>query len=111
ATGSRIKTIANNCDVSPSAFALACYQILLSRLTGSSSVVIGVALDGRKFAELADAIGLFSTFVPLRSDLPSSLPFEKLLEQTSDQQREARKWKEYFMWDAYAPGENVMSPF
>jgi amino acid adenylation domain-containing protein/non-ribosomal peptide synthase protein (TIGR01720 family) len=111
ATGSRIETIANNCDVSPSAFALACYQILLSRLTGSSSVVIGVALDGRKFAELTEAIGLFSTFVPLRTDVPSRLVFEKLLKQTSDQQREAKRWQEYFMWDALASGENLMSPF
>jgi len=55
ATCNRINEIANTCDVSTSAFALACYQILLSRLTGSSSVVIGVALDGRKFAELTEA--------------------------------------------------------
>jgi non-ribosomal peptide synthetase component F len=111
ATGSRIKTIANNCDVSPSAFALACYQILLSRLTGSSSVVIGVVLDGRKFAELADAIGVFSTVVPLRTDLQSSLPFQKLLEQTNDQQHEAKRWQEYFMWESLSSGENVLSPF
>jgi amino acid adenylation domain-containing protein/non-ribosomal peptide synthase protein (TIGR01720 family) len=111
ATGSRIKTIADSCDVSPSALALACYQILLSRLTGSSSVVIGVALDGRKFAELADAIGLFSTVVPLRTDLQPSLPFQKLLEQTNDQQREAKRWQEYFMWESLSSGENVLSPF
>ena len=111
ATCNRINEIANTCDVSTSAFALACYQILLSRLTVSSSVVIGVALDGRKFAELTEAIGLFSIFVPLRTDLPSDLAFEKLLKQTSDQQREARRWQEYFMWEARATGENVMSPF
>src|SRR6185369_16574039 len=111
ATGNRIKKTANSCDVSTSAFALACYQILLSRLTGSSSVVIGVALDGRKFAELTKSIGLFSIFVPLRTDLPSDLAFEKLLKQTSDQQREARRWQEYFMREARATGENVMSPF
>ena len=111
ATGNRIKEIANSCDVSTSAFALACYQILLSRLTGSSSVVIGVALDGRKFAELTEAIGLFSTFVPLRTDLPSGLAFEKLLKQTSDQQQAANRWQEYFRWDASSSGENVISPF
>jgi amino acid adenylation domain-containing protein/non-ribosomal peptide synthase protein (TIGR01720 family) len=77
-------------------FALACWQILLSRVTGHSNLVTGVAFDGRKFEELEESIGLFSTFLPLRSELPVDLPFEKLLQQTSEQQREARRWQEYF---------------
>src|SRR5690242_8312089 len=54
ASALRIKAIANTCDVSASSFALACWQTVLSRLTGSPDVVIGVALDGRKFAELEE---------------------------------------------------------
>ena len=89
-----------------SSFALACWQLLLSRLTGHSNLVTGVAFDGRKFEELENAIGLFSAFLPLRSELPVDLPFEKLLQQTSEQQREARRWQEYFTWntdDIYLP--------
>jgi amino acid adenylation domain-containing protein/non-ribosomal peptide synthase protein (TIGR01720 family) len=103
--GVRIKAIATRYAVSPSSFALACWQILLSRLTGYSKIVIGVAFDGRKFAELEQAIGLFSTFVPLRGHLPANLSFEKLLQQTSEQQREAQRWQEYFKWDG--SGDNV----
>jgi len=109
ATNARIKAIANDCNVSPSSFALAWWQTALSRLTGSSSIVVGVALDGRKFAELEEAIGLFSTFVPLRGNLRASLSFEKLLQQTSEQLREAKRWQEYFTWDAFA--DNVLASF
>ncbi len=80
-------------------FALACWQVLLSRLTGHSNVVTGVAFDGRKFEELEESIGLFSAFLPLRSELPVHTIFEKLLQQTTDQQREARRWQEYYASD------------
>src|SRR6185369_6393326 len=81
----RMKAIVNRGDASVSSFALACWQILLSRVTDYSSIVVGVAFDGRKFTELEDAIGLFSTYVPLRGELPVNLSFEDLLEQTGAQ--------------------------
>lgn len=99
-----IKSIATRCTVPLSSFALACWQLLLSRVTGHPDVVTGVAFDGRKFEELEEAIGLFSTFLPLRSELPVDLSFEKLLQQTSEQQREARRWQEYFTWET---GDNA----
>jgi amino acid adenylation domain-containing protein/non-ribosomal peptide synthase protein (TIGR01720 family) len=111
ATSDRIKAIASRCDVPPSSFALACWQILFSRLTGHSNIVVGVAFDGRKFAELEAAIGLFSTFLPLRGDLPVRLSFEKLLQQTSDREREAQRWQEYFAWDDVASSDNVTARF
>src|SRR6185369_4895969 len=82
AASARIKSIATASGVSLSSFALACWQLLLSRFTGDTNIVPRVACDGRKFAELEDAIGLFSTVVALRSELPASLSFEKLLQQT-----------------------------
>ena len=111
ASTARIKSLANFCNVSSSSFALAVWQIVLSRLTGSPNVVIGVALDGRKFAELEDAVGLFSRFVPLRGDLAADLRFEKLLRQTDDQQREGQRWQEYFTWDAISSSDNLRSSF
>jgi amino acid adenylation domain-containing protein/non-ribosomal peptide synthase protein (TIGR01720 family) len=95
----RIKSIVANCAVPLSSFALACWQLLLSRVTTHPDVVTGVAFDGRKFEELEEAIGLFTTLLPLRSELPVDLAFEKLLQQTSEQQREARRWQEYFTWE------------
>jgi len=111
AAGEQIKAISCRNAASTSSFALACWQLLLSRLTGYSNIVVGVAFDGRKFPELKDAIGPFSKFLPLRNDLPVGLSFEKLLQQASEQQREAGRWQEYFAWDASTSGEEVTPCF
>lgn len=111
AVSTRIKAITSRCDAPPSSFALACWQTLISRLTGHSNIVVGVAFDGRKFAELEEAIGLFSTTLPLRGDLPVHLSFEKLLQQTSGREREAQRWQEYFAWDDVASSDNLTARF
>jgi len=110
-TSARIKAVANRGDVSLSSFALACCQLLISRLTGRSNIVVGAAFDGRKFAELEDAIGLFSRFLPTRGDLPTRLSFEKLLQQTSEQEQESQRWQEYFAWDDVASSDKVTARF
>src|SRR6185369_13782041 len=88
-----------------SSFALACWQVLISRLSENSNVTVGVAFEGRKFAELEQSIGLFSTFVPVRNELPENLSFEEFLKQTTQCELEAQKYQEYFAW------ENVVSFF
>lgn len=92
--------------VMSSSLALACWQILISRLTGQQNVVIGVAFDGRKFDELKDAVGLFSTFVPVRNEVIPTLRFDQFLQQTTQQEFEAQRWQEYFAWD-----DNAIFPF
>ena len=103
ATSARIRVLADHFDTQPSAFALACWQLLLSRLTGQTNVVVGVACEGRKFAELEEAIGLFSSFVPVRSEITPDLSFQKFLQQTARQELEAERWQEYFAWDRFFP--------
>jgi amino acid adenylation domain-containing protein/non-ribosomal peptide synthase protein (TIGR01720 family) len=111
ADGDRIKAIANRYNVPLSSFALVCWQILLSRVTDCADIVIGIALDGRKFTELEEAIGLFSTFVPLRAKLPIDLSFAELLQQTSAQLREAERWQEYFTWQPSTSSDNLTPSF
>ena len=105
-TTSRIKDIANR----PSSFLLACWQLLIARLTGSSNPVVGVLFDGRKFSELENAIGLFSTFLPLRADLANDLTFANLMQQVANVEQEAQRWQEYFSWDQIA-SSNRFLPF
>ncbi|MEN3326967.1 MAG: hypothetical protein V7638_1774, partial [Acidobacteriota bacterium] len=83
----------------PSSFLLACWQILIARLTGSSNPVVGVLFDGRKFSELENAIGLFSTFLPVRADLANEITFENLMQQVATIEQETQRWQEYFSWD------------
>jgi amino acid adenylation domain-containing protein/non-ribosomal peptide synthase protein (TIGR01720 family) len=110
-TSARIKAVANRADVSVSSFALACCQLLISRLTGRSNVVVGAAFDGRKFTELEDAVGLFSRFLPTSGDLPANLSFETLLQQTSEQEKESQRWQEYFAWDDVVSTDKATAPF
>lgn len=105
-TTERIKAVTNR----PSAFLLACWQILLARHTGSSNPVAGVLFDGRKFSELENAVGLFSTFLPIRADLSNDLTFENLMQQVAAIEHEAQRWQEYFSWDQIA-SNNRFFPF
>ena len=109
-TSARIRTTVDRFGTTASSFVLACWQILISRLTGQPNVIVGVAFDGRKFAELNEAIGLISTFVPVRSELTPDLPFNKFLQQTNRREVEAQKWQEYFSWDG-ALSDNVTDRF
>ena len=111
-TSARILATAKRLNVSRSSFGLACWQVLISRLTGRPNTVVGTAFDGRKFGELEDAIGPFSKFLPIAGDSPASLSFEKLWKQTSDQELESQKWQEYFSWDDVDSGDKAPSfPF
>ena len=111
ASGDRIKAVANRYDVPCSTFALTCWQILLSRVSDCSNIVTGIALDGRKFTELEEAIGLFSTFVPLRTKLSADYSFAELLQQTSTHLREAQRWQEYFTWQLSASRDDLTPSF
>ena len=98
-TAAQIKVIAADCEAHVSAFVLGCWQTLLWRLMGQDEVTIGVAFDGRKFAELEGAIGLLSSYLPIQICPNSDLQFSALVRQLDEQQREAQRWQEYFSLD------------
>jgi amino acid adenylation domain-containing protein len=82
---------------------LAAFQVLLSRLSGQTDLVVGVPIASRSHAEIEGLIGFFANTLPLRADLagdPSfravvlaakeaalgayahqDMPFEKLVEE------------------------------
>lgn len=112
AVSARIRQAASRSEASLSSFALACWQVLISRFTGSD-VTAGFAVDGRKFAELEHSIGLFSAFVPLRSEVSPDLSFASFWQRTSQQEVEAQSYQEYFTWETAAGGNlsNRFFPF
>jgi amino acid adenylation domain-containing protein len=65
------------CGVGLPAFLLAAWELLLFRLAGEAVPVQWLA-DGRPFAELAEAVGLFSTALPLLPIVDADLPFAQL---------------------------------
>src|SRR5205823_6019425 len=86
---------------------LACWHILLWRMTGASSSLIGVACDGRHYEELTTTLGLYTRFVPLSVSLTENLSFERTLPLVAGALREAVQKQEYFVWEQEpAPGKH-----
>ncbi len=80
-------------------FLLACWQVLLWRLTEQSGVAIATAYDGRQYEELEPAIGLFTKYLPLDCHLQENCKFSEILEQVTESHREIYKWQESFSWE------------
>ncbi len=77
---------------------IACWNILLWRLTGQNNLVIGVAADGRKHEEIELALGLFSKYLPLHSQLSEDSNFYKILDKIHNHIASVYQYQEYFTW-------------
>ncbi len=85
----------------PASIPLACWQVLLSRLTGQPETTVGLACDGRNYEELEHALGPLQRYVPVHCRLEEGLPFRKALKQIDGVARDAYKWQEFFSWKSY----------
>ncbi len=67
---------------------LACFNILLSKLSGQDDIVVGTGVEGRQHDDLKNIIGMFVNTLALRNTLKPSLSFRqflaKLKEKTLD---------------------------
>lgn len=82
---------------------LAAWQIFLWRITGQSGIATACEFDGRKYAELDDAVGLFARYLPVQSEITPSLPFRLFLEQVKSTVAEMNNWQDTFTWAAAEP--------
>ncbi|MBH8561817.1 amino acid adenylation domain-containing protein [Nostoc sp. CENA67] len=94
-----IAAIAQKYNTSPSIFLLACWSVLLWRLTQQQNLLIGKVFDGRKFPELQEAMGLFAKSLPLPCHLQEKSTFSEVLQQISKTEHELYKWQECFSWE------------
>src|SRR5687767_12950868 len=76
---SNIQKLVKVHDVRVSTFLLACWQILIWRLTGEADVFLGVNFDGRKYEELKSAMGLFAKYLPVRTQIDGNRKFNEFL--------------------------------
>ncbi|GHO79999.1 hypothetical protein KSD_77700 [Ktedonobacter sp. SOSP1-85] len=84
------------------AYILACWQIMLWRLTRENPL-IGVACDGRGDEDLRRAPGPYARTVPFALTLDASMPFERALTKTSLALQEVQEKQLYFRWEELAP--------
>ncbi|GAC1687379.1 MAG: hypothetical protein NVS9B5_25890 [Terriglobales bacterium] len=80
----------------PADFLLACWQALLSRLTGQTTPLIAYVSDGRSQEELKQAVGLFSKALPFQINFEQDLSFHDLLERVKQQRTHIIEWQDYF---------------
>ncbi len=95
----QVEKLAQKYAVSPAAIWQSCWHILLWRYSGRSDLVVGLAGDGRTHAELQDALGLLSRYLPVASLLEESTLFIELLSQVSRTAQEVSAWQDFFHWD------------
>lgn len=98
-TVEKLAILPENYHTSIEAILLACWQVLLWRLSGQSDIVIGTAGDGREYDELKEVLGLLTKYLPIHSHLKDTLKFSELMERVSESFRFAKQWQEYFDWE------------
>lgn len=98
--------VATRFNTTAGVFLLACWQGLLSRLTGNLEIVTNNLHEGRNDEELTSAFGPFARRLPLAAQLSSQQKFSDVLRQLDQALTEAEKWQDYFVPNAGQAGEN-----
>lgn len=75
----RARSLAETENLELSSIFLACWSIVLWRLSGQTINAVGVIEDGRLYEELEQAIGLFETVRPISYELERELTFAEAL--------------------------------
>jgi amino acid adenylation domain-containing protein/FkbM family methyltransferase len=107
----RIEALARDYDCDLSTVLLASFQVLLARLTGENRITLGTLFDGRKYAELQSAVGLFAGYLPISATVDSDKTFGTLLAELKQTTQTVRAWEEYFDWEQVFPTEHETSYF
>jgi amino acid adenylation domain-containing protein len=94
-----IQELAKKYNTSCSQLLLSCWMVLLWRITGQKRIVIGHACDGRKYAELEKALGLFTKYLPLTCELDENYQLHEIIQQFQGNIQDISKWQEYFSWE------------
>ena len=91
-----LRTLAEASNVGVASVLLACWQVLLTRLTEQPDLLIGYASDGRTDEDLESAIGLFVRHIPFRCPISGSTTFQQLVSQVSESLDAACEWQDCF---------------
>jgi amino acid adenylation domain-containing protein len=93
-----LKLLGSVADAELPGFLLACWQVVLSRVTGSTDLVVGCRFDGRSFAELSNALGAFAKYLPMRADFTDGTSFGEFQQQVRGDISDFRNWQDSFSW-------------
>ena len=100
-----IAELAQQNSASVSTFLMACWQILLWRLTGGSEMEIALCCDGRNYEELKPALGLLAKYIPIRGNLQENSKFSEIWQQLDKTASDVYQLQETFSWEEIVRGE------
>ena len=95
-----LELLARANDVSLSELLLAAWSSLLWRLTGERELVVGAAVDGGRYKELHESLGLFSKYLPVPLRFTTTSSFQEVIKRVATSYGDACRRQEYYM-----PGE------
>src|SRR5262249_32056896 len=98
ATLAGIEAVLLSQQASQEALLLACWTMLLKRLTLQETLVLGVAADGRNYEGLHQALGIFEKYLPLRCTVEDRCRLTTLLPSLTRALSENAAQQETFTW-------------
>jgi amino acid adenylation domain-containing protein len=107
----RVAALAARLGTSEESVLLGAWNVLLSRLLGTAKVAVGYECHGRRYEELAQALGPLARTLPIELELQPETTFANLVEEVSSASAEARNWQESFAWSQISETENPLLPF
>jgi amino acid adenylation domain-containing protein/non-ribosomal peptide synthase protein (TIGR01720 family) len=94
----KIEQVAEKYHTSIATLLMACWQILLWRLTGNKNIAIATCFDNRNYEELKPVLGLLAKYIPVNIELEEDLKFSQILAQLDQEINEINQWQEYFIY-------------
>lgn len=94
-SGRKIQELAMSFGCTPYVVLLSIFNIVLSKYTKQIDVVIGTAINGRKFKELHNTIGMFTQTVPLKASVEADKTVKQLMNEVKDRVFTAIDHQEY----------------
>jgi amino acid adenylation domain-containing protein len=80
-------------------FLLACWQVLLSRMTGQREFALAYRSDGRKHDEFQRGLGVYVKSLPLAAQVRPDRAFSELLAHIGNTRAGIREWEDYLAAD------------
>jgi amino acid adenylation domain-containing protein len=90
---------------------LSAWTVLLSRLRGEPALTLGCEFDGRRYEELASALGPLARNLPFSFTVDPQASFQATTAKIGSFVEEASNWQEAFSWAQLVDGESPDFPF
>ena len=94
----------------PADAALTAWAATIWRSQPAPSIVLGLGCDGRKFAELAAAVGLLAQYLPLVATLGEETAGVALAAELAESASRCRAMQEHFSWELMQDAAGAAGP-